>query len=139
MEETQQQTQQQQTNQEPLKTNHAVRIVILESREQLISLITEDKNSNGESVGYKLLWPFMLGLGEPNEEGDLPIRYQKWCPFTPIQEFQIKSSSIVTVAYPDNNILDNYIAELESYGVPRDKLFFEVNNGDNSEPDQATE
>ena len=139
MEETQQQTQQQQTNQEPLKTNHAIRIVILESREQLISLITEDKNSNGESVGYKLLWPFMLGLGEPNEEGDLPIRYQKWCPFTPIQEFQIKSSSIVTVAYPDNNILDNYIAELESYGVPRDKLFFEVNNGDNSEPDQATE
>ena len=139
MEETQQQTQQQQTNQEPLKTNHAVRIVILESREQLISLITEDKNSNGESVGYKLLWPFMLGLGEPNEEGDLPIRYQKWCPFTPVQEFKIKSSSIVTVAYPDNNILDNYIAELESYGVPRDKLFFEVNNGDNSEPDQATE
>jgi len=127
------------TNQEPLKTNHAVRIVILESREQLISLITEDKNSNGESVGYKLLWPFMLGLGEPNEEGDLPIRYQKWCPFTPVQEFTIKSSSIVTVAYPDNNILDNYIAELESYGVPRDKLFFEVNNGDNSEPDQATE
>jgi len=127
------------TNQEPLKTNHAVRIVILESREQLISLITEDKNSNGESVGYKLLWPFMLGLGEPNEEGDLPIRYQKWCPFTPVQEFQIKSSSIVTVAYPDNNILDNYIAELESYGVPRDKLFFEVKNGDNSEPDQATE
>ena len=138
MEETQQQTEQQ-MNQEPLKTNHAVRIVILESREQLISLITEDKNSNGESVGYKLLWPFMLGLGEPNEEGDLPIRYQKWCPFTPIQEFQIKSSSIVTVAYPDNNILDNYIAELESYGVPRDKLFFEVNNGDNSEPDQDTE
>ena len=138
MEETQQQTEQQ-MNQEPLKTNHAIRIVILESREQLISLITEDKNSNGESVGYKLLWPFMLGLGEPNEEGDLPIRYQKWCPFTPIQEFQIKSSSIVTVAYPDNNILDNYIAELESYGVPRDKLFFEVNNGDNSEPDQDTE
>ena len=138
MEETQQQTEQQ-MNQEPLKTNHAIRIVILESREQLISLITEDKDPNNVSVGYKLLWPFMLGLGEPNEEGDLPIRYQKWCPFTPIQEFQIKSSSIVTVAYPDNNILDNYIAELESYGVPRDKLFFEVNNGDNSEPDQDTE
>ena len=138
MEEIQQQTEQQ-MNQEPLKTNHAIRIVILESREQLISLITEDKDPNNVSVGYKLLWPFMLGLGEPNEEGDLPIRYQKWCPFTPVQEFQIKSSSIVTVAYPDNNILDNYIAELESYGVPRDKLFFEVKNGDNSEPDQAAE
>ena len=138
MEEIQQQTEQQ-MNQEPLKTNHAIRIVILESREQLISLITEDKDPNSVSVGYKLLWPFMLGLGEPNEEGDLPIRYQKWCPFTPVQEFQIKSSSIVTVAYPDNNILDNYIAELESYGVPRDKLFFEVKNGDNSEPDQAAE
>jgi hypothetical protein len=139
MEETQQQTQQQQTNQEPLKTNHAVRIIILESREQLISLISEEKTPNGEPVGFKLLWPFMLGLGEPNEEGDLPIRYQKWCPFTPVQEFVIKSNSVVTVAYPDNNILDNYIAELESYGVPRDKLFFEVKNGDNSEPDQATE
>ena len=132
-------TQQQQINQEPLKTNHAVRIIILESREQLISLITENSNPDGELIGYKLLWPFMLGLGEPNEEGDLPIRYQKWCPFTPVQEFQIKSSSIVTVAYPDNNILDNYIAELESYGIPKDKLFFEVKDGDNSEPAEVTE
>ena len=125
---------------QPLKTNHSVRVVILSSREQLLTLITDVRNDNNDVIGYKLLWPFMLGLGEPNEDGDLPIRYQKWCPFTPVQEFQVKPDSITTVAFPDNNILENYISELESYGVPRDKLFFEEEtNGDNSEPTEAGE
>jgi hypothetical protein len=98
------------------------------------------RNDNNDVIGYKLLWPFMLGLGEPNENGDLPIKYQKWCPFTPVQEFQVKPDSITTVAFPDNSILENYINELESYGIPRDKLFFEVTeNGDNSEPAEAGE
>lgn len=136
MEET---TQAQIPNPEPLKTNHSIRIVILNSREQLLTLVQEKRDENNIPIGYVLLWPFMLGLGEPNEEGDLPIKYHKWCPFTPVQEFLLKPDSITTIAMPDNGILENYITELESYGVPRDKLFFEVTDGDNSEPTEAGE
>lgn len=135
MEETQTQKPQ------PLKVNHSVRIVILSSREQLLTLVTDIRDDANEVIGYKLLWPFILHLGEPNENGDLPIRYTKWCPFTPVQEFQVKPNSITTVAFPDNNILENYISELESYGIPRDKLFFEEApaDGNNSEPAETGE
>lgn len=123
-----------------LKTNHSIRVVILSSREQLLTLVSDIKDDSGTVLGFRLFYPYMLGLGDPGEDGNIPIRYQKWCPFTPLQEFQVKPDHIVTVALPDNNILENYVQELESLGISRDKLFYEEEtDGDNSEPDQATE
>jgi len=122
-----------------LKSNHSIRVVILSSREQLLSLISDIKDDDGKVLGFRLYYPFMLGLGEPGEDGNLPIKYQKWCPFTPLQEFQVKPEHIVTVALPDNQILENYVQELESYGIPRDKLFYEVEDGSEGEPAEASE
>jgi len=125
-----------------LKTNHSIRIAILATGEQLLCIFGEVRGKEEEIVGYRLMYPFALGLGEPNEDGTLPIKYNKWCPFTPVQEFKMTGDHIISVTYPDNNILENYVTELERFGIERDKLFGpepEETNGDNSEPAEAAE
>ena len=134
------------TNQE-LRINHSVRITILSTGERVLCLFGDVKDEQERTVGYKMLYPFVLGLGEQDENGNLPIKYSKWCPYTPVQEFRINGEHIVSVTYPDNAILDNYVTELEGYGIPRDKVFYappeevieELQNGDSSEPAEAAE
>ena len=45
------------------------------------------------------------------------------------------------MTFPDNAILENYVRELETFGVPADKLFYdeELENGNNGEPTEAGE
>ena len=130
MEETQQQ----------LKTNHNTRIVILSTGERVLCLFGELRGDDSKVIGYKMLYPYALTLGNPQEDGTMPINYTRWCPYSPVQEYRVNGEHIVSVTYPDNNILENYVTELESFGIPRDQLFFEEQpNGDNSEPNQAAE
>ena len=46
---------------------------------------------------------------------------------------------IVSVTFPDDGILTNYVGELAQYGITDKDLFFtqEEPNGDNSEPAEA--
>ena len=130
-----------------LRINHSVRIAILSTGERVLCLFGDVKDEQERTVGYKMLYPFVLGLGEKDENGNLPIKYSKWCPYTPVQEFRINGEHIVSVTYPDNAILDNYVTELEGYGIPKERVFYELpegfieelENGDNGEPDQAAE
>ena len=48
---------------------------------------------------------------------------------------------IISVVFPDNNILDNYASRLkESAGLTDEQIFLpEVTDGDNSEPAEAGE
>ena len=130
MEETQQQ----------LKTNHNTRIVILSTGERVLCLFGELRGDDSKVIGYKMLYPYALTLGNPQEDGTMPINYTRWCPYSPVQEYRVNGEHIVSVTYPDNNILENYVTELESFGIPRDQLFFEEKpNGDNSEPAETAE
>ena len=127
-----------------LRTNHNIRLVILSNKETILCLFGEIQNeeiNDKRIIGYRMMYPFTLSLGESNDDGTIPIQYTRWCPFTPVQEFKMSGDHIISVTYPDDNILDNYVAELAQYGITSEQIFFtqEEVSGDQSEPDQTAE
>jgi len=131
------------TENQQLKTNHGVRIVTLTTAERVLCLFGEVTDDDKKVVGYRMLYPFILNLGSQNEDGTIPIQYERWCPFSPIEEHRLSGNHIITVVFPDNNILDNYVSKLNEYGVSNENIFFEeqieVTDGDNSEPVEVSE
>ena len=130
------------TEQAPLKTNHNVRIVNLTTGANVLCLFGDVRNEQEENrvVGYRMLYPFTLTLGDPNDDGTIPIQYSRFCPFSPIEEHRLGGEHIISVVYPDNGILDNYVSKLKEFGLEEEQLFFEEeNNGNNSEPAEAGE
>jgi len=122
-----------------LKTNHNVRVVTITTGERILCLFGEVKDEE-RIVGYRLIYPFTLSLGDPNEDGSIPIKYSRWCPYSPIEEHRIAGDHIISVVYPDNGILDNYANELKSFGFTEEQIFYpEETNGDNSEPSEVGE
>ena len=124
-----------------LRTNHNVRVVKLVTNETILCLFGEVKNDEDKIIGYRVLYPYVLTLGSPNEDGTLPINYARWCPFSPVQEYKIPGEHLIAVTYPDNNILDNYVAELGNFGINEENLFFtqEEVSGDQREPVETSE
>ena len=129
-----------------LKTNHSVRIVTLTTAERVLCLFGEVRDDEQKVIGYRMLYPFILGLSEPNEDGTIPIEYRRFCPYSPIEEHRLSGDHIISVVFPDNGILDNYVEKLEEYGFPKEQIFFqektevtEETNGDSSEPIEAGE
>mgnify|MGYP001178517703 FL=1 len=130
-------------NQIPLRTNHNVRIVNLATGDNVLCIFGELRNEEDENkvVGYKMVYPFKLALGEVNKEnGTIPINYQRWCPFSPVEEHRLGGEHIISVVYPDNNILDNFVNRLKEANVKEENIFWpveEASDGDNSEPTEA--
>ena len=127
--------------QQKLRSNHYVRIVTLTTGERVLCIFGEvrDDQENNKVVGYRVLYPFVLQLGEVNEDGTIPIHYARWCPFSPVEEHRMSGEHIISVVLPDENVLDNYVRRLKDIGLTEDQIFFEVNDGDNSEPAEASE
>ena len=124
---------------EDLKTNHNIRIVTLSTAERVLCMFGEVKNDEEKVVGYRLVYPYLLGLGELNEDGTIPINYSRWCPYSPIEDHRISGDHIISVVYPDNNILSNYAERLKEIGLKEEQIFYEEKtDGDSSEP-TATE
>jgi len=133
---TEEQTQQQ------LKTNHNIRIVTLTTSERVLCIFGEIRTEDeaAKVMGYRLVYPYTLDLGTLNEDGTIPINYSRWCPFSPVEEHRISGEHIISVVYPDNNILDNFVKRLSEIGLTEDQIFFEVDeNGRVVEPDQTAE
>ena len=124
-----------------LKTNHNVRIVTLTTGERVLCLFGEVRSDEDNIIGYRILYPFVLTLGTPNDDGTIPISYERWCPFSPQEEHRMSGEHIISVVFPDNNILDNYASRLkESAGLTDEQIFLpEVTDGDNSEPAETGE
>ena len=112
------------TEPQPLKTNHNIRIANLTTGASVLCVFGEVREEDNV-VGYRMVYPYTLSLGDPNEDGTVPIQYTRWCPYTPLQEFRISERNIVTVTLPDNNILENYVQELNAFGITQDKIFFD--------------
>ena len=113
-----------QTPQETLKTNHNIRVVTLVTGEKVLCLLGEVRQE-GEVVGYRLIYPFVLTLGAVNEDGSMPINYTRWCPFSPVEEHKVGGTHIMSVVFPDNQILDNFVGKLKENGFTDEQLFFE--------------
>tara|TARA_Y100001970_G_scaffold282058_1_gene394128 strand:+ start:1501 stop:1938 length:438 start_codon:yes stop_codon:yes gene_type:complete len=124
-----------------MKTNHNVRIVNLATGDNVLCIFGELRNEADDNkvVGYKMVYPFKLTLGEVNaDNGTIPINYQRWCPFSPIEEHRLGGEHIISVVFPDNNILDNFVNRLKEVGVKEEQIFWEdPQNGNNSEPAEA--
>jgi hypothetical protein len=126
---------------EQLRTNHNIRVVTLTTSERVLCMFGEVRGDEDSVIGYRLLYPYSLALGEVNEDGTIPITYSRWCPFSPVEEHRLGGEHIISVVFPDNNILDNFSAKLKEVGLTDEQIFFpqESPDGDNSEPDQAAE
>ena len=125
---------------EELKTNHNVRIVTLSTAERVLCMFGEVKNDEEKVVGYRLVYPYLLGLGQINEDGTVPINYSRWCPYSPIEDHRISGEHLLTVVYPDNNILKNYAERLKEIGLKDEQIFYEEKtDGDSSESTATSE
>jgi hypothetical protein len=122
-----------------LKQNHFVRIVKLVTGDNVLCLFGDVKGDNEDIVGYRLIYPYVLTLGERNEDGDIAINYTRFCPYSPVEEHRISGSHIISVVFPDNGVLDNYVNRLVELGVDTNNIFFEEPNGNSSEPTEAGE
>lgn len=116
-----------------MRTNHNVRLVITKTDKTILCLFEEIQKEK-QLLAFRIVYPYILSLGEINEDGDIPVTYSRWCPYTPIQDFKINPETVTTVTYPDDNILENYVKELESYGITQDQIFYKEENGNSSEP-----
>ena len=124
---------------EDLKTNHNIRIVTLSTAERVLCMFGEVKNDEEKVVGYRLVYPYLLGLGQINEDGTVPINYSRWCPYSPIEDHRISGEHILTVVYPDNNILSNYAERLKEIGLKEEQIFYEEKTDGDSSESTATE
>ena len=124
---------------EELKTNHNVRIVSLSTAERVLCMFGEVKNDEEKVVGYRLVYPYLLGLGQINEDGTVPINYSRWCPYSPIEDHRISGEHLLTVVYPDNNILSNYADRLKEIGLKDEQIFYEEKTDGDSSESTATE
>tara|TARA_B100000902_G_scaffold249131_1_gene235754 strand:- start:86 stop:478 length:393 start_codon:yes stop_codon:yes gene_type:complete len=125
-----------------LKTNHNIRIVTLTTAERVLCMFGEVRDDEEKVAGYRLLYPYTLSLGDPNEDGSIPITYSRWCPFSPVEEHRLGGEHIISVVFPDNNIVDNFANKLREIGLTDENIFFPLEgatDGDNSEPDQVAE
>ena len=124
---------------EKLKTNHNIRIVNLTTGDNVLCMFGEVRGEEDKVIGYRMLYPYRLTLGDENEDGTIPIQYTRWCPFSPIEEHRLGGEHIISVVYPDNGILDNFTNRLHEIGLTDEQIFFpeEVKDGDNSESDKT--
>ena len=123
-----------------LKTNHNIRIVTLTTSERVLCMFGEVRGDDDKVVGYRMLYPYTLSLGEENSDGTIPIQYSRWCPFSPVEEHRMSGEHIISVVFPDNNIVDNYAARLKEIGLTDENIFFEEKtDGDSGEPAEAGE
>ena len=127
---------------EQLKTNHNIRVVNLATGENVLCMFGEVRNEDDSKViGYRMLYPYTLELGKENEDGTIPIQYSRWCPFSPVEEHRLGGEHIISVVFPDNNIVDNFANRLREIGLTDDQIFFpeEAPSGTESEPAEASE
>jgi len=130
-------------NKVEMRTDHNVRIVNLTTGDQILCLFGEVRNEEEKVIGYRMIFPYTLTLGAPNEDGTMPITYERWCPFSPQEEHRLSGDHIISVVFPDNSILDNYARRLkEQAGLTDDQIFIpqeEVTDGSEGEPAEASE
>ena len=123
---------------ELLKTNHNIRVVNLTTGDNVLCMFGEIRGEDDKVVGYRMLYPYRLTLGEENDDKTIPINYTRWCPFSPVEEHRLGGEHIISVVFPDNNIVDNFANRLREIGMSEEQIFFpEEVKEDGSESESA--
>lgn len=125
-----------------LKTNHNVRVVTLVTGERILCLFggVRDENDPTKVTAYRLIYPYILTLGQQNEDGTMPINYTRFCPFSPYEEHVIVGDHIISVVLPDAQIFENFKEKLNEAGIKDEQIFYpEETDGNNGEPAEAGE
>jgi|TARA_B100001996_G_scaffold348825_1_gene307217 hypothetical protein len=127
------------TEQKKLKTNHNIRVVNLTTGDNVLCMFGEVRGDEDKVIGYRMLYPYKLTLGEENEDGTIPISYTRWCPFSPIEEHRLGGEHIISVVYPDNNIVDNFAGRLREIGMTEEQIFFPQEVKEDGSESESTE
>jgi hypothetical protein len=94
-----------------------VKIVKLVTGEQLITIFEEVNDENGEGVGFKLTFPFVVVTTPLQQrEGDtikFDINYFAWMTASSDIEFIIPYSSVIAFANPAKEVYDMYVEKYE--------------------------
>ena len=125
-----------------LRTNHNIRVVNLATGDNVLCMFGEIRGDDDKVIGYRMLYPYKLTLGEENEDRTIPINYTRWCPFSPVEEHRLGGEHIISVVFPDNGIVDNFAKRLREVGLTDEQIFFpneEVTDGDNSKSAETAE
>ena len=124
---------------ETLKTNHNIRVVNLTTGDNVLCMFGEIRGEDDKVVGYRMLYPYRLTLGEENEDRTIPINYTRWCPFSPVEEHRLGGEHIISVVYPDNNIVDNFAGRLREIGMTEEQIFFPQEVKEDGSESESTE
>lgn len=94
-----------------------VKIVKLVTSEQLITIFDEIKDENGEGVGFKLTFPFVVvTMPLQQKEGEtlkFDVNYLAWMSASSDIEFVVPYSSVISFANPAPEVYDMYISKYE--------------------------
>lgn len=94
-----------------------VKIVKLVTSEQLITIFDEINDENGEGVGFKLTFPFVVvTVPLPQKEGEtlkFDVNYVAWMSASSDIEFIVPYSSVIAFANPAKEVYDMYVEKYE--------------------------
>ena len=120
--------------------NHNVRVVTIVTGERVLCLFGAVRGEEDEKINaYRLIYPYILTLGKPNDDGTMPINYTRFNPFSPFEEHVVAGEHIISAVLPDDQIFQNFREKLMEAGLKDEQIYYEVDNGDNIESDQAAE
>jgi len=122
-----------QKEQPKLKTNHNVRVVTLTTAERVLCLFGALKDEEDKINGYRMIYPYILTLGQTKDDGSLPINYTRFNPFSPFEEHLISGDHIISVVLPDAQIFENYVEKLHEVGMTDEAIYYPEGAKDGSE------
>jgi len=106
-----------------------IKILKMVTGEQLITHVTDMKDSDGNNIGFLLSYPYVLIVqptSQPNEPLKFNINYIAWMSSSKSQSFFVSYSSIIAIGEPAEEIEQEY---LNQFG----DLLNQMNDVDNSE------
>lgn len=94
-----------------------VKIIKLVTGEQLISHFTNLTDENGNEVGFKLIFPFLV-MTVPQQNGNdisFDVNYIAWMGASSDIEFAIPYSSVIAFGTPADEVKQMYLERFEEF------------------------
>jgi hypothetical protein len=94
-----------------------IKLILTKTGDQVIAGIKDFTDDSGNPIGYLLINPYILNLIPSTEIDDygqpvsFNINYKKWIACSNDLEYRIPYDFIVTIATPDNQILESYLTK----------------------------
>jgi len=87
----------------------SINIVHLVSGEQVITKLSELRDTDGEPFCFLFQMPMVLNLVPGKTDDQTSINYFPWSPFSSSKEFRVGFEKIISIAEPTANVAESYI------------------------------